>query len=246
MASYPTALAEFVSGLVQLVYPSTCWACGQLMPADVALVCGACCKRLAHDPHPTCPRCSSTIGPHSHVADGCPACRNESYAFDRVVRLGPYDGLLRDVILRMKKSSGEELAEAMGAFWAQQPADSLRALEPDVVIPIPLHWLRRWRRGYNQSEVLARGLAAALRIPCHPSWLRRVHYTKSQTQMSATARRENVRGAFAARCGSELRDRTVLLVDDVLTTGATASEAARALRPCQPRRILVAVLAHGK
>jgi predicted amidophosphoribosyltransferase len=106
----------------------------------------------------------------------------------------------------------------------------------------PLLWRRRWWRGYNQSESLARPLAARLGIPCRPSWLRRVRHTPEQKGQNVGAKLENVRGAFRAR-GSGLVGRCVLLVDDVLTTGATAGEAARALRQAGARRVVVAVLA---
>src|SRR5262249_56284673 len=105
------------------------------------------------------------------------------------------------------------------------------------------HWRRRWRRGYNQSEVLAQALTDRLRVPCRPDWLRRVRHTPQQVGQSATERRENVRNAFAAPARAQLRGKTVLLVDDVLPTGSTASDAARALRTAGAARIVVAVLA---
>jgi ComF family protein len=241
------SLAQFLDGLVQLVFPNTCWACGQLMPAEAYLVCASCKAALLDDPHDTCPRCSSSIGPYTNVDDGCPACRPHTYGFEGALRLGPYQGCLREVILRMKQPRGEDLAEVMGALWARHSVARLRALQPDVLIPVPLHWHRHWQRGFNQSEVLAQALSDELHLPCRPRWLRRTRSTPKQTlQESPTARQDNVRGAFSARAGADVRDQTILLIDDVLTTGATASEAARALRPLRPRHIYIAVLAHGK
>ncbi len=235
-----------VSGLTQLLYPSNCWACGLLTHDKTPLFCDACEKALTVDPHPTCPRCSSTVGPHSVLAGGCPECRGESFGFDEVIRLGPYKGELREVVLRMKHANGEDLAEAMAALWAASLGSRLRTLAPDVVIPIPLHWTRRWQRGFNQSAILADGLAKALNVPCKPSWLKRRRATPHQTaQQSGASRRDNVKKAFHAKEALPLKGRTVLLVDDVLTTGATASEAAKALRPHRPAKIVVAVLAHG-
>lgn len=240
------ALRQLLDGFTELIYPSTCWVCAKLMPAAPLLVCPTCAKNLTHDPHPTCPRCSSSVGPFSTVAQGCPACRSESFGFDEALRLGPYDGLLREVVLRMKHHSGEELAEVIGTLWAQHAAPRLQPLHIDVIVPVPLHWTKRWRRGFNQSEVLGRALGTELRVPCEPARLRRVRRTADQKeQLSPAARKRNVQGAFAAPPAPALRDKTALLVDDVMTTGATASEAARALRWCQPRRVIVAVLAHG-
>jgi len=141
----------------------------------------------------------------------------------------------------MKHSSGEALAEMIGELWAESAESRLRALGADSVVPIPLHWRRRWWRGYNQSEALARPIAARLALPLYTSWLRRVRNTPEQKGRSAADKMENVRDAFRA-CGSGPAGRTILLVDDVLTTGATASEAARALRRGGAKRVVVAVL----
>jgi ComF family protein len=145
----------------------------------------------------------------------------------------------------MKKGSGEALAEAMGDLWAAESEGRIRGLQADVVIPVPLHWWRRWRRGYNQSETLARAVARRLSLPCRPLWLRRVRHTPLQTLQSPSARHANVRGAFLSRRSANLRGRIVLLIDDVLTTGSTCSEAARALKAAGAARIVVAVLAHS-
>jgi ComF family protein len=185
------------------------------------------------------------VGPFANVENGCLLCRDSTFHFQRTLRLGPYDGLLRDLILRMKYSSGEALAEMLGELWAEHAGQELRALGVAVVIPVPLHWRRRWTRGYNQSEALARSLAYRLGLPCRPRWLRRIRHTPFQTQRSATERRENVKGVFQSRAGEQLKGRSILLVDDVLTTGSTASEAARALIAAGGREVTVAVLAHG-
>jgi ComF family protein len=240
---------QLAQGLLQLVYPSTCFVCHRALPADQASFCSACRTALTTDSFPNCPRCAATMGPYVvSMERGCLACRNQSFHFDGVVRLGPYADLLRRVILRLKYVSGEGLAEVLGELWAAHLEGRLRDLKADVIVPVPLHWRRRWQRGYNQSEVLAHALADRLRLPCQPAWLRRVRNTPQQVaQQSATARRENLQKAFAAPARAELRGKTVLLIDDVLTTGSTASDAARALRAGGAARIVVAVLArvHG-
>jgi ComF family protein len=243
-------LVEFsrtlLGGLTQLIYPNTCWVCGDIMPPEQEQVCATCLPALTVDPFPTCPRCSSTVGPNLSIAD-CPECRPHSFAFDGAFRIGPYDGLLREVILRMKQWTGEELAEVVAGLWAKRMAERLTSIQAQIVIPVPLHWTRRWRRGFNQSEILARSLAKQLAIPFWPRTLRRMRATPQQTeQPSGATRRDNVKQAFELRPGFNVRDKTVLLVDDVLTTGATASEAARALQTQKPRTIFVAVLAHGR
>ncbi|MBI1917390.1 MAG: ComF family protein [Planctomycetes bacterium] len=238
-------------GLVELIYPSACLICGSPPPATggggddaVGPFCNACRNTLANDPQAACPRCASTVGPFANVAGGCVRCHREPFAFEAVVRLGPYDGLLRAVVLRLKQSGSEALAEVVGELWGAARRDALRALAVDMIEPVPLHWWRRWRRGHNQSAALARGLATILGLPV-TFCLRRTRNTPKQTQQTATARRDNVRGAFRARRDPRLKGRSVLLVDDVLTTGSTASEAARALRDAGAARVVVAALARG-
>jgi predicted amidophosphoribosyltransferase len=146
---------EFVRGLLHLLYPGCCHACGGGLPPGEPYFCPPCRSALLNDPHPSCPRCAATVGPFAVTAGGCVRCGNESFAFDRVLRLGPYEGVRRDLILRLKHHTGEGVAELIGGLWAGQAEGRFRALAVDVVVPVPLHWWRRWRRGYNQSAALA-------------------------------------------------------------------------------------------
>jgi ComF family protein len=232
-------------GLRHLIVPGVCLACHVPLPPDGNDFCTACSQQFTDDPHLTCSRCSSTVGPHTDVTAECPHCRGEGFAFDRAVRLGPYDGLLRDLILRMKQRGNEGVAEAVGECWAAKDSGRVRELAADCIIPVPLHWLRRWQRGFNQSDLLARAWEKQLGVPCLSRGLRRVRATPKQTTLSPTARRENVRGAFRVARNLNLKGRRVLLVDDVLTTGGTAHAAARALKDAGANFVAAAVLGHG-
>jgi ComF family protein len=236
------------SGLLDLLYPPACFACGKppSTAADRGPFCGPCRAALTTDPLPSCPRCAGDVGPFAHVAGGCSRCQTEVYGFERAVRLAPYEGLLRDVVLRLKQPGGEGLAELVGELWAEHAANTLQQLQADLLVPVPLHWRRRWWRGFNQCAALAHGLASRLQLPVMGRCLRRTRYTTSQQSLPLTARRDNVRGAFRARPHHLLRGRTVLLIDDVMTTGATASAAARALRDAGAARVIVACLARAQ
>lgn len=239
------SIRELAGGMVQLVYPPLCWICQEAVPVGPEGFCPGCVQAVANDPYATCPCCSSTVGPHVSVEQGCSHCRDERFAFDGAIRLGPYAGLLRDVVLRMKRSGSESLAEGMADLLAAK-LNQRRSERVDVVVPVPLHWTRRWMRGFNQTELLAERIAGSLGARYRPRWLRRIRRTDLQTrQSSPQGRRSNMKNAFAATRWCEAKDRTIVLVDDVLTTGATAHEAAKALRLQKPAKILVAVLAHG-
>jgi len=143
----------------------------------------------------------------------------------------------------MKSASGEGLAESIGRVFGEVALTRLRDAGVEVVVPVPLHWRRWWARGYNQSEAVARELAKSLGVAFAPRALKRVRHTPRQVQSTASARAENVKGAFRARVRASLAGRSVLLVDDVMTTGSTAGEAARVLRADGASRVVVAVLA---
>jgi len=171
------------------------------------------------------------------------ACRDAALGFDSAFRLGPYDGKLRDAVLRTKFLPGEGLADLLGRMFAETKADAIRAAEIDLVASVPLHWWRKWVRGYNQAEAIARELAAGLSVPFVPRLLRRVKYTPQQVQPTREARRENVKGAFRVSRGAKLAGKSILLVDDVMTTGSTLGEVARVLKAAGAARVVAAVLA---
>ena len=237
-------LVALARGFRRLVYPAVCAWCDDPTADPDADFCAGCARALSDDPHFTCPRCTSAVGEHADVAAGCPRCRDYRYHHDSAFRLGPYDGLLRDAVLAMKRRAGETLAECVGRLWARRHADRFRSRNVQVVIPVPLHWGRRLVRGYNQSAALSAAVARHLGVEHRPGWLRRVRPTRSQVDLPASGRPGNVRGAFRAGRAARLGGQSVLLVDDVLTTGSTASEAARALKEGGAKAVHVAVLAH--
>ena len=233
-----------LQGAIDLIVPASCWICEALVAGRRGAFCESCEGKLTADPHDVCPRCASTLSPLVAQIGHCPHCRNEAFAFERVVRLGPYGGILREAILRMKHSFGEAFADSLAELAAPVLRDKLQGQKVDGVIPVPLHWWKRWRRGYNQSEISARAIARAMKLPLLTRVLFRTKWTEQQTV--AQDRRQNVRGCFSAGHESAMRrlaGRTVILVDDVLTSGATADEAARVLQTFGARAI-VAVLAH--
>lgn len=172
-----------------------------------------------------CNRCGASVGPSVNTQTGCPFCVDRDLLWARVYRLGAYRPPMRDWVLQMKFARHWAWAEWFGRQLADQLADSA----PRVVVPVPLHWRRRWQRGFDQAQVMAAALAARRGWPC-ARVLRRVRPTAEQASLATqTARRDNVAGAFE-RKRVDLSGTEVLLVDDVATTGATAEQAARLLR----------------
>ena len=150
-------------------------------------------------------------------------------------------------MLRLKRAKDPALGMALAHLLFDQCEQRLTALAADVVVPMPMHWTRRVWRGVNSPSVLAQTLARRLRLPCAPHLLRMRRRTRPQTGLTGPKRLANVRGAFRAPPHPDLAGSRVLLIDDVMTTGATAGEATRALRKAGVAEVVVAVLAraHG-
>lgn len=239
-------LREFGRGVLELVFPSSCWICetparelGQFRHG----LCTSCWSEVTTDPHPVCLRCGQSVGPHVETTEGCAGCLKVVLGFHSVIRLGKYEGALRAAVLRMKSSAGESLAENMGSLFGECRKERFLATQSALVVPVPLHWRRFWSRGYNQAAAVAEQLARSLGLACAAGSLRRVRHTPQQLQSSASARRENVRGAFRMARRTKVEGKRILLVDDVMTTGSTASEASRVLREAGAVEVTVAILA---
>jgi ComF family protein len=237
-------LREFLTGCTQLLYPPICLVCRTNIETAVEpSLCRKCDAALRHDPAEVCPFCAATIGAFTDVSSGCAKCRDQSLRFDATLRLGIYDDVLRDAVLAIKSLSGDVLAHTLGQLWAERHREQLRANPVDLVVPVPLHWFRRLQRGYNQSAAVASSIAANLALKHQPHCLVRCRPTPSQVGQSATARRQNVLGAFRVNRLSRVTNLRILLIDDVMTTGATVNEATRTLLAAGAAQVTVGILA---
>jgi ComF family protein len=233
---------------LDLLFPPRCADCGEEMSdgADGVLLCGDCRLLLGPERCTWCPRCGAIGVDQSVTPQGCPLCRDTRLAFDAVVPLGIYQDRLQEAVIQMKSRRGERLAAAMGQLLAQWRGQQLAELGAQLVVPVPIHWTRRLQRAVNSPEVLAQCLGRHLGVPLRRRLLVQTRPTALQSKLSPGQRFQNVRGAFGLRGRHHLEGACVLLVDDVLTTGATASEAAKVLKRAGAARVVVAVLARGQ
>src|SRR5262245_22595932 len=118
-------LRDLGRGLLQIFYPNICWLCRQPIAPEQRAFCPPCHDAVFTDPRPSCPRCAATVGPFAALDTGCPSCRDEHFAFERALRLGLYDGRLREMILLLKHAQNEGLGEIVGAEWAGRAAEQL-------------------------------------------------------------------------------------------------------------------------
>ncbi len=229
---------------VDLIYPPQCAIC-QADCTGPILLCEN-CRRAVIDRRPACLRCAADIPAAADGQWSCPQCRKPAPRFQAAVRLGRYEGALRTSVLAIKRESAQPLAEALARLLVVERGAELAALGFDVVVPIPMHWARRIWRGVNNPDTLARRLAERLAIPAAGHLLKRRRRTRPQTGLTRSWRLHNVRGAFQASRHDDLPGARVLVVDDVMTTGATASEAAGVLRQAGAAFVGVAVLARAE
>ncbi|MDR2849845.1 MAG: double zinc ribbon domain-containing protein [Verrucomicrobiota bacterium] len=228
-------------------YPRVCPVKGCGEPSDVRgrHLCWSCRAKIKLHSEGFCTVCG-------HPAEGkvghdfvCGICRQASPHFDRARAAGYFGGVLRELVHAFKYNDAlwlrDELVDLMqGCLAAHFPAEAV-----DVVVPVPLHPVRRRERTYNQAEVLAEELARRLGRRCDALSLARVRVTETQTKFDAAQRRINILGAFGVARPEWIQQRCVLLVDDVMTTGATFNECARVLKKAGARAVWAVAAARG-
>ncbi len=213
--------------------------------ADDLLFCGDCQMQLAPPMVHWCPRCSAPLEAASLLANACFRCRTDKFLWERAVSLGRYRGALGEAVVRTKLATGEMLAMNLGRLLCHERGPALKALLADVVVPIPSHWRRRLRRGTSGPEQMAAAIAKFLGLPLGTGSLVRRRNTPLQVDSTPRRRRVNQRRSFRVAAGYNFSARHVLLVDDVLTTGYTAHEAARTLLAAGAVAVYVATIARG-
>jgi ComF family protein len=209
------------------LYPPICLAC-RAATSEAGALCSSCWRAMRFIERPFCDRLGT---PFEHdLGEGLlsPQAVTDPPVFQRARAVARFeDGPARRLVHRLKYSDRGELAAPMGAWMARAGADVLA--EADAVTPVPLHARRLWTRRFNQAAALGREIARRAGKPFEPALLRRIKATRSQVGLSREQRVQNMQGAFRAAPAASVQGRRIALVDDVLTSGATANAAARAL-----------------
>lgn len=235
-----------VASAADLLLPPSCNACGQALPAGSSqpLLCAACRHAFSAIPSPLCRRCASPTSP-TDVGDDCARCRDRHYHFEAAAALGVYRDRLRDAVIRMKQLGQEPLTLSVGFLLAEVLRDWLCQPRPDLLVPLPAHWWKRLLRGVNSPDLLAEAISQVLGIPQFADLLVCRRRTRKQGTLLPSERLVNVRDAFRVSGKYDVAGADVLLVDDIMTTGASASEAAKTLRRAGAARVRVALVARG-
>lgn len=236
--------ARMVQGLISFIYPPLCAGCALPMSADLEDgFCPDCEQALDWVHPPYCPVCgipNSKEAPNPHL---CGDCLTGTYHFDRARAKGLYRGLLREVIHRFKYQGQTFLVRPLAQMLSEPGRKLARLHKVELIVPVPLHRRRLRQRGFNQAALLGRRLGSALGISVDYSSLKRSRWTEPQTGLSRRQRAANVQGAFDLIRPEKVQGKCVLLLDDVLTTGETVNQCARALKNGGASEVLVLTVA---
>lgn len=235
LKSFFIPFQKLLESFLDFVFPPYCLICKNHIPVAKEFVCTTCWEALEPIPNPFCPLCKNFL------VDGnsCENCNpNNLWVFS----LGPFDDCYQELIhqfkYKAKLSLGRILSSRLGDLLISKSKD--RNL--DCIIPVPLHSSRQRQRGFNQSHIIAETLGEKLSLPVERKILKRKKKTKDQTRLSPEERKANVREAFQIVYSEKVKNKNILLVDDVVTTGATLEECARELRKSGARSVCAATL----
>ena len=238
--------------LTHLLYPPACLLCQMRLsqPAgdsrfastaagfDHAPICANCQNAMPSNSAPVCTRCGVQLRGAFDAVMSCSRCRRTPQRFDAARAPWRYAGTAQRAVRQFKYHRRWRLGRWLAQEMATTARRSLPLKDVDLVVPVPLHWLKRRIRGFDPAEELATSVSGALLKPYVSQALRRTRWTKTQTHLHGPARIRNVHHAFTAR-PAQVAERTVLLIDDVLTSGATASACAQALKQAGARAVFV-------
>jgi ComF family protein len=220
-------LRQIGRGLVDVALPPRCLACGEIVEETDAL-CGRCWGGMTFFAPPWCAGCGLPFAHPMEEGAVCADCAREKRAWDRARAVLRYDKNSRQLVLGLKHADHTHVANAFGRWMRRAGGEVLPGAE--LLVPVPLHWTRLFQRRYNQAALLANAISAAGGPPVAADCLVRRRRTPSQGHLGPLARERNVRSAFMISRSSDVVGRRLVVIDDVMTTGATVNECARVLK----------------
>lgn len=227
--------------LVQLVYPLRCPVCDQIVTPYGEKICLECMKKLQYIEPPYCLKCGKKL--EDEEQEFCRDCAKKTHFFLRGRALYGYDSVAKS-IYRLKYGNRREYASFYGEDVARYLGEFIRRIQPDGLIPIPLHAARKRKRGYNQAKLLADAISYYTGVPVYDKIVVRIRNTVPLKKLNPVERQNNLKKAFIIR-GNDVKLKTVILIDDIFTTGSTIDEVAKVLLEAGVERIYFITLACG-
>lgn len=231
---------KYLKTFLNILYPRCCPVCHQILRDQKQLICTSCARELAPYRGPRCMKCGKPVGIEEEYCKGC-AERRHFFTKGRGIYL--YDERMRKSIVKYKYHGRREYGDFYAAAICRYAKEEIETWKPDVIVPIPLHCSKKRARGFNQAEYLAERIGKYYDIPVAPQLLIKTKRTRSQKKLDAGQRRKNLQGAFFT--GENLDGLTVLLVDDVYTTGSTMDAASSVLMEAGAKNVFFVTLCVG-
>jgi len=239
-------LKAILDSFVNIVYPALCVKCRKPIYAEEnqGYICHECYYSIQRHTPPFCLKCGRGLKDVEGISGGtCRSCANKQYQFYKAYSVCAYDGIIKELIHKFKYNQKLQYKTVFESLF-REFLESFNILrEVDLIIPIPLHPARLREREYNQSQVMAACVSKIIEKPLMCDILLRIRHTKFQTDLNEEKRIKNITGCFMVKNGDMLKSKNVLLLDDVLTTGITLSEAARTLKEYNPQKVYALTLA---
>lgn len=260
-------LRNFLSSIdfYTFAFPPQCISCeSQLFDEDLAIAdrhedsvsrkvlhsqnwCLRCLDQTRAPMEERCPTCGAIVAIHASYKGRCRLCYASKFHFSQAVCINNYGGLLQQLVIRMKGRKDECLAMQLGTLLGHEMERLDLIDQIDVMAPVPTHWMKKFRNGFQASELICQRASRIAGIPHVGALMKSTRSTQKQGMLSDLQRLENVKGAFAFNpfFAENIKGKTVALVDDVMTSGATANQCAKALKRAGAANVVVAVVARG-
>lgn len=229
--------------ILDILFPRTCPICQNIVDDRGQKICEKCRPKLVYIREPICKKCGKQLD--NMVIEYCYDCNKKTHNYDRGVSCFAYKGEIKNSIYQYKYNNKREYAGFYIEEMIKEQGEQLKRWNPDIIIPIPLHKKRKKRRGFNQSELIARGIARYLEVPVDTSYILRTKNTKPLKELNDKERKESLQHAFIAGEGN-CRWEKVLLVDDIYTTGSTIDAVAGLLKSKGVKRVYVLTICIGR
>ena len=232
----------FLGTLTDLLYPRKCPVCDRAVRPFGSLICETCVEELVYIKGPCCMKCGKQL--EEEETEYCGDCMRHRHLFDRGRALFDYKSM-SDSIYRFKYKGRQEYASYYAECMSVRLGGWIRQCRPDAIVPVPIHSSKRYVRGYNQAEVLAKELGSIMHVPVETNLIKRVRKTSPMKDLSVSERQNNLKRAFKI-CRNDVKLSTIIIIDDIYTTGSTIDAMSYELRKAGVERIYFVSLAIGK
>lgn len=231
------------SAVLQLIFPRRCPFCDEPVLRKEEFVCAECKGRISVVKEPYCMKCGKKLG--RSEAEYCADCEKYPHGYDRGRSLFVYEGPVKGSVYRFKYAGRKEYAKCYAGLMEAELGDFVREIGPDALVPVPLHRKRFRKRGYNQAQLLAKEIGDRMRIPVLSASVQRVKNTVPLKTLERARRQNNLKKAFKIN-GNDVKLNTIIIIDDIYTTGSTVDALSEVLRCAGVKKIYFLTLAGGR